>query len=105
MIKEKGEIPFGEADETNIPVDVWLTETENDETGAKDGTWTLRAANYMPRRGAVVGGSYEAVSDKREELVELIKQHVLPLYETAVKKLQTICEGGAQDHLYYWEMD
>ena len=103
MIKEKGEIPFGEADGSSIPVDVWLTETENDKTREKDGTWTLRAANYIPRKG-VVEGSYEAVSDKREELVELIKRHVLPLYETAVKKLRAICEDGA-DNLYYWKMD
>ncbi|MEK7493850.1 MAG: hypothetical protein AAB630_01700 [Patescibacteria group bacterium] len=58
----------------------------------------------MPRKCAVVEGSYEAVSDKKEELVELIQRHILPLYEAAVKKLQTICDGGAQD-LYYWDMD
>ena len=104
MIEEKGERSFSEANDANIPVDVWLTETENDETGENAGTWTLCAANYIPRRGEVTKDAYKAVSEKREELVELIRQHILPLYETAVKKLQAVCDGGAQD-LYYWSMD
>ena len=100
MVEEKGEIPFSGANDLNIPVNIWLLETKG-EDGKKDGTWTLRANNFLPRKDRVETDMYEAVSEKREELVDLIKKHILPLYETAVKKLQAVCNGTGNE-LYFW---
>lgn len=101
MVKEIGNVLFGKADYANIPVNIRLKMTEN-EAGKKDGTWTLIASNYMPRKGIVREYEYIAVSEQREELVGFIKQYVLPLYETATEKLKAICEGRTEA-LYYWD--
>ena len=67
--------------------------------------WRLVADNYMSRRGRLGGEhSYMAICDTKEEAVSLIKEHILPLYQTALKVLEGICSGdSAQDHLYYWQ--
>lgn len=101
MIEEKGEICFGEANGMNIPVDISLAMTACEDTSAQDGTWTLSASVYQPRCNRVSTNTFIAISDKREELVELITRHVLPLYETATHQLRDICAGKAEN-LYHW---
>lgn len=94
MITTKTPLLFMDANAFNIPLEVRLFETE-DANGEKDGTWTLSAANYMPGINEVRHDSYKVVSDKKEELVELIQQYVLPFYQSMVERLQAICEGRA----------
>ena len=99
-MQDVGDIDFGSADDANVPVDVWLKE-ESDNIDVRDaGGWRLSAANYCPRKDNVYEGAYE-VWGTREELVEVIKTKILPLYQTATDILQMMCQGTA-DHLYYW---
>lgn len=90
------EMLFAEADDANIPVDIWL-ELDGER-------WVLRASNYMPRKGYVHDGAYRAEADTREELVALLEQHVLPLYRTAVSQLEDVCRTSGEGHLYYWQL-
>lgn len=108
-ITELGECSFSEANQGNIPVDLWLrppghedTEEEDEDGDLRD-KWVLVAANYLPRK-ACVGreGTFRAAADTREELVGLIQEHVVPLYETALKVLKQMVAGEA-DNLYYWQ--
>lgn len=103
MVEDKGEIPFDKADEANIPVNIWLLEEKDDDDDNKTGRWELTASNYTPRKGVLYEGVYKATADSRDELADLIREHIIPLYETAVKKLQAVCEGGAKG-LYYWSL-
>ena len=104
MLEEKGSRAFRDADELNVPVSILLIENEDDETGVMDDRWRLIAANYMPLKGFVKEDLFDTVADNREELVEIIREHVIPLYQTALKKLQAICEGKT-DCLLEWKMD
>ena len=99
-----GKIPIEDADDANVPVDIWLTKrNENDEE--HPGKWQLRANNYMPRK-ACLGGerSYCAISDDREVLAALVRKHWLPLYQIAVEIL-TEMRPNKDDNarLYYWQ--
>lgn len=87
-----------DANSANIPVNIWLT--ENDEGNG----YLLTADNYMPRLTKVIGEEYREQSENREELVELIKNHIIPLYEVALSTLQNVCEGK-EEGLYYWEKE
>lgn len=98
MVEETGEISFEEADDANIPVDIWL------EQDLETNKWKLWANNYMPRKARLSGeASYEALADTREELEDIIKKKIIPLYEVALQKLQAICKRKA-DNLYYWTL-
>lgn len=102
MVIQTGEVPFEEAFVSCIPVDIWLVENENSETGVKDGTWTLRAASYLPHKSSITENTFIATSENRDDLVQLLKTYVIPLYEAASKKLQAICDGKT-DRLYKWD--
>lgn len=100
VFHETGEISFNDADDMNIPVDIWLD---------KDGDlFTLRAGNYMPRKGLVVECSYEAKSPNLKDLQTIIKDKILPLYENAKVKLSKMVEASTDEvsqdslNLYYW---
>lgn len=88
---------FCNADDANVPVDIWLLPP--DEYYDR---WTLKAANYMPRKGHLHPDGYKQTADTREELVVLLTAHVLPLYRIAVSQIEAIASGDA-DHLYYWQ--
>jgi hypothetical protein len=96
MVEEDSDRSFTDVDYDNVPVNIWLTE--------ENGIWTLIASNYMPRLDRVGQETYKATSSNKEELVEIIKKRIIPLYEIALKKLNAICEGKAED-LYYWKED
>jgi len=83
-------------DDANIPVDIWLS--------YENLAWNLRASNYMPRRGRVSEEGIDIRATTREELAEIIKNQIIPLYETALKQLNLIVEGKAEC-LYYWKED
>ena len=63
----------------------------------------LAANNYMPRKASCEGElAYLVFADTREELVELIKEHIIPLYENALSILNEMC-NGSKSCLYYWK--
>lgn len=116
IIKNCGEASFDSADDANIPVDIWLRPIEKEYQrveeiyGEDDSppvrftpTWELKASNYMPRRAAVEEGeAFYAVADNREELIDIVKNTIIPIYKKALVKLERICEG-TEDNLYYWD--
>ena len=120
MIENVGELEIQGCDDANIPVDVWLhspqdnKDNEVEYNGKNDNPedlWLLTASNYMPRKGRLGEDQCYKVWGTKEELRELIKKHILPLYETAVKYLQgmiagTTYENGKPvfDGLYYWQL-
>lgn len=108
-ITELGDCSFSGAGDANIPVDLWLRppghEDTEDEDGDTDDKWVLTAGNYQPRKARVTAeGTFRAAADTREELVGLVQEHVVPLYETALTVLKQIVAGEA-DHLYYWQKE
>jgi len=100
-----GEIEPDEADEMNIPVNIWLTppgRVDNEAYG--DTHWSLSADNFMPRRSRVAGEQYEVWSRDRDVLVAIVHRHWLPLYKVAVKLLEEMApDDDGTAALYYWE--
>ena len=102
--EDKGEISINEADDANIPVDIWLTR-KTDENGdtIEDGDWDLKASNYMPRKCRVTEEAYLATSKDRKVLEGLVRTHWLPLYQAAVKVLTEFRPNkDGISRLYYW---
>lgn len=99
MIEQKGECQIEEADDMNIPVNIFISAPDN--PGDK---WTLTADNFMPRKCHATDGAYSIEADTREELQELVKKHVLPLYEVALDLVKGMI-AGTNDSLYYWEKE
>ena len=94
---ETGDLSFDRADDANIPVDIWLTQTING-----DGDWELSAANYMPRRQRIVPDAYYARSSDREDLNRIIRNKIIPLYKAALLQLEKMLEEPTAGNLYYW---
>jgi hypothetical protein len=97
------------ADSANVPVDIWLTKINPGDLAYKDHyekgfRWSLRCSMYLPRKAMVWGETIEHLATTREELVELLQKHVIPLYETALKGLNNIV-AGKQESLYYWDAE
>lgn len=83
---------FDQADDANIPVDIWLEKyDETEEDIPEDMKYVLRAGNYMPMKERVEGG-FIVYSDNLAELQEIIKTKILPLYEVAVNKITDMIE-------------
>ncbi len=97
-----GDLDVDEANGANVPVSVFLHKGEDEH----EGYWLLVADNYMPRKGVVIDTGFKIRSRNREILVGLVREHWLPLYEVALKKLRDLeqDEDGTAA-LYYWEMD
>ena len=99
MIERIGDGYLHLANEANIPINIYI---EN-PNGNPDGIYKLTADNYMPRRGTISSGHYEYHSTDKNELLILIKTHIIPLYETALKQLNKIVNSEV-DMLYYREL-
>ena len=97
MIEDEGLLEIKHANDANIPVNIFLKKRE-------DGKYELLADNFMPRRCTAQSDCYHAISDSLKDLQELIKKHVLPLYQTALMKVSYMAEKG-EGSLYYWEAD
>jgi hypothetical protein len=111
-MKNTGEMSFENADDANVPVDIWLTEVDQtddecykqDENGfdtTESYKFKLRASNYMPRKCRIAEDTYCVYADTREELAAILKKNVVPLYANAAKKIEAMM-AGAGDNLYYW---
>ena len=95
-----GECSFDNVDNASIPVDIWLTEEEKD--GNKTGYYTLRAGCYLPRKNAISQSLFEVRSKDPTALRDIVRKKIIPLYQTALAKLEAIA-NGTSDNLYYWE--
>jgi hypothetical protein len=113
MIENRGELEIRNADDANVPVDIWVSQINNDSfnNGYGDkisqddiGKWELHANNYMPRRASLAEDcdAYFIVADTKEEIAELIEKYILPLYRVAIEVLTDMAATG-KGHLYYWE--
>lgn len=106
--KNVSDLSIEGANDANVPVDIWIKQVTKDNKDeylyVQVGSWVLNASNYMPRRARLSegGDGYLVEADTREELVELLKKHVLPLYKNALAKLEGMITGTCT-HLYYWD--
>jgi len=91
MIEDKGDIPIDGCDDANIPVNGFVRPPDNDSK-----KWVFYADNFMPRKGHISQRQYELEADTKEELLEAIRKHVVPLYETALRNWK---DNGC---CYYW---
>ena len=89
-----GIIPIEEADDMNIPINITISETDENSPA-----YILTADNLMPRKGYMEQSMYEVEANSREILVELVNKHIVPLYEAALYNLKT------KGELYYWEKE
>lgn len=94
--EDQGEIEIAEADDTNVPVNIWLQ--KNDESP----WWNLTASNYMPRKGYISDGAFDATGE-RDALAAVVRDVWLPLYRAAVASLEEMVSDPAGGSLYYWE--
>lgn len=86
-----GNIAIEECNDMNIPICCDLEERD-------DGKWEWNAANYMPRKASISQSQYQVIADTKEEIIELVKKYVVPLYQTAIDLLTL------KGELYYWEI-
>jgi hypothetical protein len=102
-----GEMDFDDADDANIPVNVFLrpldpAEDEEDGIEKEDG-WVLLADNFMPRKLEGFSESYKFYSKDREVLVHMVQKHWRPLYEIALELLKLEpAEEDKSASFYYW---
>jgi hypothetical protein len=78
-------------DDANVPVNIRISEPDEDND-----KWVLSADNYMPRRARIAPEAYSVEADTREELVLLVQENIVPLYEAALLNLRS------ESKLYYW---
>lgn len=95
--RDHGECPIDEADEANIPVNIWI--------GKDDDEWLLHADNYMPRKSTVHPIAFNVHASDRQTLEELVEKYVVPLYENALKKLKDMKKADVDgtSYLYFWD--
>lgn len=90
MIRDTGEMPITECDDANIPVVCFMHEPDREH-----GMWSWTAVNFMPRK-QYCGGHYRLEADTKEEIMELLRKHVIPLYQVAFENMR---DTG---YNYYW---
>ena len=88
--EETGEMSITEANDMNVPVNSFLQE--------EGGIFIWTASNFMPRKQCIADSQYAVKARKKEVLMELVKQYVVPLYQAALVNLLT--KGGN----YYYEI-
>ena len=98
---EDGELAdgFSICNDANVPVDIWL-KLEKDDNDNETGKWQLSYNLYMPRKDRLTDDM--TITGDKAELIALIKDQIIPLYQAAMNQLQNIVNGSA-DNLYYWQ--
>lgn len=89
MLEDTGECSIADIDEMNIPINCFISE-------AGIG-WVFTANNFMPRKNRATEGAYEITAKTREELVQMVNEKIVPLYEAALSNLKQFGQN------YYWE--
>jgi len=83
-IDDLGEWPITKCDETNVPLNIVISEP--DEFNAR---WTLLADNFKPRNATIDIETYEVEADTKEDILALVHTLILPLYQAATHQLET----------------
>jgi hypothetical protein len=92
MLRDCGELSLNAIDDANIPVVCFLHEPDDDSP-----LWRWTADNFMPRKAGCSDVSYALEADTKEEILEAVRKHVVPLYRVALQNLE---QHGAN---YYWK--
>lgn len=91
MLRDTGDMPIESANDANVPVVCMLHEPDRE-----NGLWTWTAQNFMPRKEHCCAG-YHLEADTKEEILDAVRKHVLPLYQVATENI------GAYGENYYWQ--
>jgi hypothetical protein len=91
MLRDVGDMSIECANDANVPVVCMLHKPDRE-----NGLWSWTAINFMPRKERC-GGCYRLEADTKEEILETVREHVLPLYQVATENI------GAFGENYYWE--
>lgn len=91
MLRDTGEMPIENANDANVPVVCMLQDPDRE-----NGPWVWTAVNFMPRKERCSSG-YRLEADTKEEILDAVRKHVLPLYQVATENL------GAYGENYYWQ--
>jgi len=83
-IDDLGEWPITKCDEANVPLNIVISEP--DDYNAR---WTLLADNFKPRSAQIDIETYEVEADNKEDLLAIVNEIIVPLYEAAVFQLKT----------------
>lgn len=107
----RGEMTLADFDDANVPVDIWVEELVKEDADGDDVAifnagyrYTIRCGNYMPRKGAVSESAVSAFAKDKETIQKAMNKYIIPLYQTALNKLNKMAETGKGD-LYYWDND
>ena len=92
MLRDCGTLSLEAIDDANIPV-VCMLHAPDDESPL----WRWTANNFMPRKERCSEASYELEAGTKEEILEAVRKHVVPLYRIALDNLE---QSG---HNYYWK--
>jgi len=87
----------------NIPVNISLY-PETDEEGRPTGYYAISTGNYAPVNDDLNLDRHMARSRDPEVIRAIVRERILPIYETAVEQLKAIADGKA-DHLHSWERE
>jgi len=90
---ETGEMSITEANESNVPVNCFLSAV--DDVG---GGFEWSASNFMPRKGWIAERAFCVRAKDSQTLIALVQKHVAPLYRAALVNLITTGEN------YYFEL-
>lgn len=90
MIRDTGEMSIESCDDANIPVVCFMNKPDRE-----NGMWSWTAVNFMPRKERC-GASYKLEADTKEEIMEVLRKHVIPLYQVAFENMR---DTG---YNYYW---
>lgn len=115
-----GNLDVSSINDMNVPMNIFITEqnfgsfTEDyqyspfddpddpDETIENikndDIVYVLTAGNYTPRRETMSCSAYRFMSTDKQELVNIVQKHIVPLYEVALTNLKNNSTN------YFWEV-
>ena len=102
-----GSLCIADANDMNVPVNCFLSQIDESrirdpkepEAGGYEqkylGWFEWTAQNFMPRKERLEEG-YRVIAPEKDTILELVRKHVVPLYEVALQNLRTSGEN------YFW---
>ena len=119
LVYSFGELDVSSINDMNVPMNIFITEqtfgsfTEDyqyspyDDCDAEESNenilnddivYVLTAGNYTPRKEHMSGSVYRFMSTDKQELVNIVQKHIVPLYEAALTNLKNNSTN------YFWEV-
>jgi len=87
----------------NIPVNLGVY-PETDKGGEPTGSWILSSGNYAPVNDELNLDIHVVKSQDPEILRKLVRERVIPIYETALAQLRAIADDEA-DYFHAWDRE